>query len=93
MYTVEERNKLLELYTNTNNIDEIAKILGKTPRSVRSKLVQEKVYKPISKSLKIESKKDILKEISSITGEDLYGLLPASKETLLVLLEILKNKF
>lgn len=91
MYTPEETAKLGRLYALTSDIESIAKELGKTPRSVIAKLVREGLYRT-PKAPTPETKKHLLKELSDLTGIDLYGLEPASKQTLKSLLQFLEKK-
>jgi Holliday junction resolvase len=96
-YSPEDVEKLLRLYAEhgTENIDTIAMQMSKTVRSVRSKLVSLKVYVPIDKTktkkTKVPSKKELLAQLSSLTGSKHEGLDPASKACIFELITIFKN--
>ena len=66
------------------NVDEIANTLGKTVRSVRSKLVREGVYvaQPKKASTKVQgpTKKELLRDLSA--NIDVQGLEGATKEAI-----------
>lgn len=96
-YTEEETEKLLSLYEvhGTEELEEIARILQKPVKSVRSKLVREKVYKsPTRKYTKKtgKSKKELLRELEEIVAQDLSGLLGATKESLVTIITVLKKE-
>lgn len=95
-YTQEETEQLLKLYKKygTEHIEEIAKELNKTVKSVRSKLVKEKVYVAgetgyIKKTGK--SKKELLRDLESIIDIDTSGLTGATKESISSLIDFLKK--
>ena len=48
-YSVEMTDKIISQYQNGISVDEIADAIGKSVRSVRSKLVREGVYIPQEK--------------------------------------------
>ena len=83
-YTNEQTVQVVELYKNGTNVDEIANTLGKTVRSVRSKLVREGVYvaKPKKASTKVQgpTKKELLRDLSA--NIDVQGLEGATKEAI-----------
>jgi hypothetical protein len=93
-YTPEMVNKLLQLYTELGNdgIEEIAKNLNKTVRSVRSKLVKLGAYTPSPKVSKADgpSKKHLLRELESL-GFDTSGFEGSTKTALHRLLGIVKQ--
>lgn len=96
-YTQEETNKLLSLYEEygTDGLEEIADILNKPVKSVRSKLVREKVYKAsASKYTKKtgKSKKELLRELETIIAQEVPGLLGATKESLVTIITVLKKE-
>jgi hypothetical protein len=96
-YTEKETEKLLSLYEvyGTDGLEEIAKVLEKPVKSVRSKLVRENVYKaPTRKYTKKtgKSKKELLRELEEIVSEDLSGLLGATKESLVTIITVLKKE-
>jgi len=95
-YTEEETKKLLNLYEiyGTDNIERIAEELNKPVKSVRSKLVKEKVYVPgkpsyVKKTGK--SKKELLRDLEDIIDIDVSGFLGATKESLSSLIDFLKK--
>lgn len=96
-YSKEETEKLLKLYDEygTENLDKIAEILERPVKSIRSKLVREKVY-VASKSSYVKksgkSKKELLREIEQHINADLSGLLNASKESLCSLIAFLEKE-
>lgn len=95
-YTTEQQLQLLKLYEDlgTDKIDEIAAIMSKPVKSIRSKLVREGVYKPSEKVVDknaIPSKKEILNELETILGFDTTGLMGSTKPVLLQLLKYLQE--
>lgn len=96
-YSTEDTQRLLSLYKThgTENLELIAEELNKPIKSVRSKLVREKVYVAqetgyVKKTGK--SKKELLRELETIMGEDAQGLSGATKESLNSLLDFLKKE-
>jgi len=83
-YTNEQTVQVVELYKNGTNVDEIANTLGKSVRSVRSKLVREGVYvaQPKKASTKVQgpTKKELLRDLSA--NIDVQGLEGATKEAI-----------
>ena len=77
-YTAEMVDSMIEMYNELGNdgLDEIADSLGKSVRSVRSKLVREGVYVASPKKTAAKqdgpSKKEILRDIEA-TGFDVSG--------------------
>jgi hypothetical protein len=68
-------------------MEQIATALGKSERSVRSKLVREGVYVAAPKTTAVRkdmgpSKKDLLNQLESIVGFDVTPLQGATKEGL-----------
>ena len=63
-YSVEMTDKIISQYQNGTSVDEIATSIGKSVRSVRSKLVREGVYIPqekkTSKKVQEPTKKELL---------------------------------
>lgn len=95
-YTQEETSKLLALYEvyGTDHIEHIAKELNKPVKSVRSKLVREKVYVAgetgyIKKTGK--SKKELLRDLEDIINIDTSGFSGATKESISSLIAFLKK--
>jgi len=95
-YTPEVLEEMLAMYDELGNdgIEDIAKKLGKTVRSVRSKLVREGVYVATPKSAynKTEgpSKKELLREIEA-KGFNAEGFEGATKIALSRLLGLVAN--
>jgi hypothetical protein len=86
-YTAEMVDSMIEMYNEVGNdgLDDIAETLGKTVRSVRSKLVREGVYvaSPKKTAMKQDgpSKKEILRDIEA-EGFDVSGFEGATKAAL-----------
>lgn len=96
-YTTDQTQQLLELYTSlgTEGLDEIATVMKKPVRSVRSKLVKEGVYVPSPKQdtkKSGHSKKQLLNTLESIVGFDTTGLTGSTKQVLADLIVYLNNK-
>lgn len=95
-YTEEETKKLLELYKmyGTDHLEQIAIELNKPIKSVRSKLVKEKVYVAgnsgyVKKTGK--SKKELLRDLEDIIDIDTSGFTGATKESISSLIDFLKK--
>lgn len=96
-YTEQQTQQLLELYNKlgTEGIDEIADVMKKPVRSVRSKLVKEGVYIPAPKQDSRKngpSKKELLNTLESIVGFDTTGLTGSTKQVLADLIVYLNTK-
>ena len=95
-YTAEMVSSMIEMYSELGNdgLNEIADTLGKSTRSVRSKLVREGVYvaSPKKAAAKQEgpSKKEILREIEA-SGFDVTGFEGATKAALTRLITVVAN--
>ena len=91
-YTPEMTAQIVNAYSAGTEIAEIANSVGKSVRSIRSKLVREGVYKAAPKKVgrKVEgpTKKELLREIES-TGFEVTGLEGATKEALARILSVL----
>lgn len=86
-YTTEQTKQLLDLYEElgTEGIDDIADMLNKPVRSVRSKLVKEGVYVPAAKQDNKKngpSKKELLNTLETIVGFDTTGFSGSTKQVL-----------
>jgi hypothetical protein len=86
-YTPEQTKQLLELYAElgTERIEEIADLMKKPIRSVRSKLVKEGVYIPAKRQDQKKngpSKKELLNELQQIVGFDTTGFTGSTKQVL-----------
>lgn len=93
MYTPEEETLLAQQY-NGLNTDELAKLLGKSKRSIIGKLSKMGIYQKTSYKTKTDetpiTKLELRNMIESELGTDLPGLEKSPKETLKRLLECLK---
>ena len=92
-YTEEMTAEILEQYSTGVDLDAIAESVGKTVRSVRSKLVREGVYtaKPKQPAAKREgpTKKELLRTLET-SGFDSHGFEGATKEALARLLDVVQ---
>ena len=90
-YSVEMTDKIISQYQNGISVDEIADAIGKSVRSVRSKLVREGVYiaqeKAKSNKPKEPTKKELLRVLESQVDFPVEGLLGATKESILDLIK------
>ena len=85
--TDEQTQQLLTLYEKlgTEGIDEIAELMKKPVRSIRSKLVKEGVYVPAQKQDNKKngpSKKELLNTLETIVGFDTTGFSGSTKQVL-----------
>ena len=92
-YTQAQVAQITEAYNSGQAIDEIADAVGKSVRSVRSKLVREGVYvaKPKTTSKKVlgPTKKELLRKLDG--HMDTKGLEGATKEAIERLIGIMAN--
>ena len=96
-YTKELTAKVINDYQEGVDLDTIADTIGKSVRSVRSKLVREGVYvaKPKSASAKTSdgpTKKELLNKLESIAPFEINGFIGATKSALSNLLIHLETK-
>ena len=88
-YTPEMTTQIVDAYSSGMAITEIADRVGKSARSVRSKLVREGVYvaqpKKVTRKVEGPTKKEILRDLEG-TGFDVKGFEGATKEALTRLL-------
>ena len=88
-YTPEMTTQIVDAYSSGMAITEIADRVGKSARSVRSKLVREGVYvaqpKKVTRKVEGPTKKEILRDLEG-TGFDVKGFVGATKEALTRLL-------
>lgn len=88
-YSAEMTAQIVDQYQQGVEIESIADSIGKSIRSVRSKLVREGVYvaAPKQKSERVQgpTKKELLVELES-TGFDVKGLEGATKEAIVRLI-------
>jgi len=95
-YTAEMVESMIEMYSELGNdgLDEIADTLGKSVRSVRSKLVREGVYVASAKKVATKqdgpSKKELLRDIEA-SGFDVSGFEGATKLALTRLMGVVAN--
>lgn len=90
-YTEEQTEQIKASYEAGIPIEDIAEAIGKTVRSVRSKLVREGVYVAEDKPTYVKetglSKKEIIAKFEELGFENSEGLLGATKPALQELLE------
>ena len=95
-YTEELTAKVISDYQDGVELDTIADTIGKSVRSVRSKLVREGVYvvQPKSASAKRDepTKKELLNKLESIAPFEINGFMGATKSALADLLIHLEAK-
>ena len=94
-YSPELTAEIISYYTlEKMTVDEIAKIVGKSVRSVRSKLVREGVYvakEKVATRVNVgPTKKDLLRSLEA-SGFDTKGFDGATKEALTRLIGIVTN--
>ena len=95
-YSVEMTDKIISQYQNGTSVDEIADAIGKSVRSVRSKLVRDGVYIPqekkTSKKVQEPTKKELLRTLDELVDFPTTGLLGATKESILDLIKFAESK-
>ena len=95
-YSVEMTDKIISQYQNGTSVDEIADAIGKSVRSVRSKLVREGVYIPQEKKTSRKSdeptKKELLKTLDGLVDFPTVGLLGATKVSIMDLITAFEKK-
>ena len=93
-YTPEVTAEIVSAYQAGTAVEEIAETIGKSFRSVRSKLVREGVYvakeKVATRKVEGPSKKEILRDLDA-TGFDTAGFQGATKDALTRLLGMVAN--
>ena len=93
-YTAEMTAAIVEQYQQGTDVDAIADSIGKSVRSVRSKLVREGVYvakpKVAAKRDMGPTKKELLKDLEA-TGFEVAGFEGATKEAIVRLLRHFAN--
>jgi transposase len=95
-YSVEMTDKIISDYQNGIEISEIADAIGKSVRSVRSKLVREKVYIPqekTSRSNKVQepTKKELLNVLEEKVSFPVVGFMGATKESIQDLIDFVDS--
>jgi hypothetical protein len=98
-YTDMQVARMLEMYQELGNegLEEIAQSLGKSVRSVRSKLVREGAYVAAPKATKVAkvegpSKKELLNQLEAIVGFDVTPLQGATKAGIESLIEFAQSR-
>jgi hypothetical protein len=93
-YTEEMVAQAVELYEQLGNegMEEIAEAIGRSVRSVRSKLVREGVYVATPKAVKAKvdtgpTKKQLLNDLEALVDFDVTGLMGATKAAITSLIE------
>ena len=93
-YTPELTGQIVSAYQAGTAVEEIAETIGKSVRSVRSKLVREGVYvakeKVATRKVEGPTKKELLIDIDA-TGFDTKGFEGATKDALTRLLGVVAN--
>ena len=93
-YSPELTGQIVSAYQAGTAVEEIAESIGKSVRSVRSKLVREGVYvakeKPATRKVEGATKKEILRDLDA-TGFDTKGFEGATKDALTRLLGMVAN--
>jgi len=96
-YTPEMTAKAIDLYQEGVAIDEIADAIGKSVRSVRSKLVREGVYvaqpKATARKSDEPTKKELLRNLEDALPSDfpINGMMGATKEAIVALMGVVKH--
>ena len=97
-YTDAQIAQMIEMYAEHGNegLEAIATAIGKSVRSVRSKLVREGLYQAAPKKSAEKkdmgpSKKDLLNQLEDLVGFDVTPLQGATKEGLLNLISFAKK--
>jgi len=95
-YSVEMTDKIVSDYQNGTEISEIADAIGKSVRSVRSKLVREKVYIPqekTSRSKKFQepTKKELLNVLEEKVSFPVIVFMGATKESIQDLIDFVDS--
>lgn len=91
-YTPELTNKIVDDYENGIDVEQIAEAIGKSVRSVRSKLVREGVYKAPEKPVKEKvdtgpTKKEMMRELETLVDFPVDGFMGATKAAIQSLLD------
>jgi hypothetical protein len=90
-YTPAMTAQIVTNYQSGASVEQIAKSINKSVRSVRSKLVREGVYiaaeKPKAKGVKEATKKELLLELETVAPFPVDGLLGATKEAIKAMLK------
>lgn len=86
-YTLLEELELAELYASNKDVQVIADALDRSKKSIIAKLVQLKLYEPLTKQTRALNKAELVRDIKAILeiDTDLSTLEKASKEALLAI--------
>ena len=94
-YTAEQTALIISEYEQNVGIETIAEMVGKSVRSVRSKLVREGVYvaTPKAKARKNDepTKKELLLELEQVAPFEVTGLMGATKASIMDLIAHFKS--
>ena len=95
-YTASMTAQIIDDYQANKSVEEIASSIGKSVRSVRSKLVREGVYiaqekKSKSNKPKEPTKKELLNVLESQVPFPVTGLLGATKDSIIDLIEFTRK--
>jgi hypothetical protein len=90
-YTAELTASIVDQYTAGQGVEAIAEAIGKSVRSVRSKLVREGVYvaaeKPKGAAREMgPTKKELLIELETLVSYPVEGFMGATKEAISALI-------
>ena len=95
-YTASMTAQIIDDYQANKSVEEIASSIGKSVRSVRSKLVREGVYvaqeKKTSRKSDEPTKKMLLKQLDGLVDFPTVGLLGATKVSILDLINAFEKK-
>jgi len=93
-YTAELTQRIVAEYQEGVAVESIAEAIGKSVRSVRSKLVREGVYSAPAKTPKVKqegpTKKELLRELEATTGFSAEGLEGATKAAITRIMQALQ---
>jgi hypothetical protein len=95
-YTAELTASIVDQYTAGQGVEAIAEAIGKSVRSVRSKLVREGVYvaaeKPKGAAREMgPTKKELLIELETLVSYPVEGFMGATKEAIAALIAASKH--
>ena len=95
-YTASMTAQIIDDYQANKSVEEIASSIGKSVRSVRSKLVREGVYvaqeKKTSRKSDEPTKKELLETLDGLVDFPTVGLLGATKVSILDLINAFEKK-
>ena len=95
-YTASMTAQIIDDYQANKSVEEIASSIGKSVRSVRSKLVREGVYvaqeKKTSRKSAAPTKKELLKTLDGLVDFPTVGRLGATKVSIMDLITAFEKK-